>query len=299
MPNRPPLLAPFTRKRIAGLAEEALQRTGAVGTLPTPLDEVQKTLGVAERLPMRQLPKAVEAKKPRAWSRLLGAYWKEERIVFIDEEQVESRRQWTDGHEAAHVMCPWHSEILALDNEDTLFRDLHDVVEAEANYGAGHLVFQGGRFHRQALHDQISIRTPIEMAKLYGASRHATLHYYVEEHPFSVALLVTGRYQLFDGSLPIWRSVESAKFQERHGILSSRLPGGKLFVNESEDAPLAEIIERSRRQTDPPSTVVEIPDFDGKRRKFVAEAFFNNYCHFISVIDQKAARLGQRVRLAS
>jgi hypothetical protein len=299
MAKRPPDLPPFTRRRIAALAEEALRDTGAVGVLPTPLDEVQKTLGILERLPMRQLPKAVAAKKPKAWKRILGAYWKEERVVFIDDEQSESRQQWTDGHEAAHVMCPWHAEILVLDNEDTLFRDLHDLVEAEANFGAGHLVFQGGRFHRRALRDQLSIRTPIEMAAQYGASRHAALHYYVEEHPLPVALLIAGRFPYADGSLPVWRSVESAMFRDRHGSLVSKLPGGRLMLGDGEDAPLAEIIERSRRQTDPPSKVVQIPDFGGRRRKFVAEAFFNGYCHFITVADQKSTRLGQRVRLAS
>jgi ACT domain/IrrE N-terminal-like domain len=141
-----------------------------VGDLPTPLAEVQRTLGVVERISMRNLPAAVEAKKPRAWSRLLGAFWKEERVVFIDEEQGESRRQWTDAHEAVHVMCGWHAEVLRLDNEDTLFKELHDEIEAEANYGAGHLVFQGGRFHRRALADQISIRTPIALSSSYGAS---------------------------------------------------------------------------------------------------------------------------------
>lgn len=299
MPEGSSTPPPFTRRRIASLAEEALQKSGAVDVLPTPLDEVQRTLGVVERVSMRNLPAAVEAKKPSAWSRLLGAFWKEERIVFIDEEQGTSRRQWTDAHEAVHVMCGWHTEILRLDNEDTLFKDLHDRIEGEANYGAGHLVFQGGRFHRRALTDQISIRTPIALSSSYGASRHATLHYYVEEHPFPIALLVAGRYPHADGTLPIWRSVESESFLQRHGRLEQLLPGGKLLVEDGADAPLAEIICRSKLAVDPPNCDVTIPDLDGGERKFIAEAFFNGYCHFVTVADRKATRLGQRVRLAS
>lgn len=299
MPEGDPTPPPFTRRRIAALAEEALQRSGAVNVLPTPLEEVQRTLGVVERVSMRDLPAAVEAKKPSAWSRLLGAFWKEERVVFIDEEQGASRRQWTDAHEAVHVMCEWHTEILRLDNEDTLFRELHDMVESEANFGAGHLVFQGGRFHRRALADQISIRTPIALSSSYGASHHATLHYYVEEHPFPLALLITGRYPRADGTLPVWRSIESDSFLRRHGRLESLLPGGRLSISEGSDAPLAEIVCRSKLATDPPSCEVTIPDVDGRGRKFVAEAFFNGHCHFVTVADRKATRLGQRVRLAS
>lgn len=296
--ERPSGPSPFTRRRIAALAEEALRRSGTVGTLPTPLAAVQHALGV-ERVSTRDLPAAVEAKKPRAWSRILGAFWKEEWVVFIDEEQVASRRQWTDAHEAAHVMCGWHAEVLRLDNEDTLFKEAHDQIEAEAHFGAGHLVFQGGRFHRRALADQISIRTPIALASSYGASRHATLHYYVEEHPYPIALLVTGRYPYSDGTLPIWRSIESRSFLERHGRLEQLLPGRRLSIEDRADAPLAEIVCRSKLAVDPPSCEVTIPDLGGRRRRFVAEAFFNGHCHFVTVSDLKATRLGQRVRLAS
>lgn len=73
------------------------------------------------------LPKALAAKKPPIWSRILGAYWHwhEERVIFIDHDQPEPRQFWTDAHEATHVMCPWHAEVLRLDNEDTLFKRLY------------------------------------------------------------------------------------------------------------------------------------------------------------------------------
>jgi hypothetical protein len=116
---------------------------------------VQEAVGVRERIQMRELPKALAAKKPSFMSRVLGAYWHDERVVFIDPEQPEHRLFWTDAHEGTHAMCPWHAEILRLDNEDTLFKQLYAGIEVEANYGAGHLIFQGGRFHRRALKDQV------------------------------------------------------------------------------------------------------------------------------------------------
>jgi Zn-dependent peptidase ImmA (M78 family) len=292
-------LTPFTREKIARLAEDALRRSQTVGIFPTPIVAVQKSLGVRDRIDMRDLPKALEAKKPRFWSRILGAYWHDERVVFIDREQPEQRQFWTDGHEAAHAMCGWHAEILRLDNEDTLFKRLHPGVEAEANYGAGYLIFQGGRFHREALKDQISMRTPLALCGQYGASRHATLHYYVEHHPYAVALLIAGRYPHADGSIPIWNSVESAEFERRFGRLQDRLPGGKLRIVEGDGAPLAEILRASRTSIDPPSKVVRIPDSDGTHRRFVAEAFFNQRTYFVLVAEEKSTRLGQRVRLAS
>ena len=276
-----------------------MRRSQTVGVFPTPIIAVQQTLGVRDRISMRELPKAIEARKPPAWSRILGAYWYDERVVFIDQEQPEHRRFWTDAHEAGHVMCGWHVPIMRLDNEDTLFKDLHQGVEAEANFGAGYLIFQGGRFHREALKDQISMRTPLALAAQYGASRHATLHYYVEHHPDAVALLIAGRYRQADGSIPIWNSVESADFERRFGRLHDHLPGGKLCILDDASAPFADILKASHTSTDPPRKIVGLCDTGGTPRLFVAEAFFNQWTHFVLVAERRATRLGRRVRLAS
>lgn len=292
-------LPAFTREKIARLAEDALRRSQTVGVFPTPIVAVQQTLGVRDRVSMRDLPRVIEARKPAIWSRILGAYWYDERVVFVDQEQPEHRRFWTDAHEASHAMCGWHAPILRLDNEDTLFKHLHAGVEAEANFGAGYLIFQGGRFHREALKDQISMRTPLALAAQYGASRHATLHYYVEHHPYAVALLVAGRYPHADGSIPIWNSIESGDFERRFGHLHEHLPDGKLRFLDSASAPFADILQASHTSTDPPSKIVGFLDTDGTSRPFVAEAFFNQRTHFVLVAERRATRLGRRVRLAS
>lgn len=290
-------LTPFTRRRIARLAEDALRRAEVVGVFPTPMEAVQRAAGVRERIDINELPPELKAQKPRAWKRILGALWFGERTVFIDTSEPEPRQLFTDGHEAMHAICEWHGEALKLDNEDSLFREVRAQIEAEANFGAGHLIFQGGRFHRRALEDQVSIRTPMVLAREYGASRHAALHHYVDEHPDTVGLLVAGRYPYCDGTLPIWRSVESREFLRRFGRLRHLLPDGRLVINDN-SAPLAEVIQASRTALDPPSTVVGIPDGDGSKIPFVAEAFFNGHCHFVFVAERVARRFGRRVRLA-
>lgn len=292
-------LRQFTRRRVAGLAEDALRQAGVVGVLPTPMDAVQRVVGVRERIDMSELPQDLAAQKPAGWKRVLGALWFKERVVFIDGTEPDMRQLFTDGHEAAHAMCDWHEAILRMDNEDTLFRQLHAGIEAEANFGSSYLIFQGGRFHRRALRDQVSIRAPLALADRYGASRHATLHYYAELHPDPVALLIAGRRIRHDGTIPIWRSVESPSFLKRFGRLRDRLPDGILGAVEGDSAPLAEIITASRRAVDPPSKRVGIPDGDGTKVPFVAEAFYNQHCQFVLVTEEKARRLGRRLRLAS
>lgn len=266
--------------------------------VPTPIEAVQEAVGVRERLEIDDLPALDEAKRPSFLKRVLGAFWYQERTVFIDTTQAEPRVLFTDAHETTHAMCDWHEPVLLLDTEDELFRQLAPGIEAEANFGAGHVIFQGARFHRRALEEQVSIRAPLRLAREYGASRHAALHYYVQEHPDAVAMLVAGRYPHCDSTLPIFRSVESVSFLERFGRLRDRLPGGQLSLVENEQGPLADIVSAARLAVDPPSKTIAIPDNGGTRRAFVAEAFFNGYTTLIFVAERKARRLGQRVRLA-
>ena len=296
-----PALTTFTRQRISQLAEDALRRADVAGVFPTPLEAVQGVLDIRDRIDVAGLPDVVRASKPSLAKRVLGAVWFEEKTVFIDMSQSEPRRRFTDAHEAVHVMCPWHEKTLALlDTEDELVRRTALApIEIEANFGAGHLIFQGGRFHRHALEDQVSIRAPLALADSYGASRNAAVHYYAQEHPDAVALLVAGLRTNGDGSLPVWRSVESKSFGERFGRLADLLPGRRLRVVEGADAPLAGILREARLAVDPPQTDISLPDLGGRSRRFVAEAFHNTYVNLVLVSERSARRLGRRSRLAS
>lgn len=294
-------LSPFTRQRVAQLAEHALRDAGVVGELPTPMEAIHAAAGVEEVLDMSDLPKEIAARKPRFWKRILGATWFSERTVFIDRSEPNVRQRFTDGHEATHAICPWHEPALRLllDSEQTLMGRSNSPIEIEADYGSSYLIFQGGRFHRKALRDQVSLRTPIGMAEDYAASRHAAAHYYVEEHPDAVALVVAGRYPRANGTVPVWHSIESRRFLRQFGRFEDHLPNGALSIVEGDTGPLADIVNEARTALDPPSKNVGLTDKGGSQRLFVAEAFFNGYCYFVFVADEKARRLGRRARLAS
>jgi hypothetical protein len=114
-------LPAFTRQRIAGLAETAMQQAGVIGVFPTPMDGVREAVGVTQVIDVSELPPDLAAKKPPAWRRILGAMWFDERIVFIDRSEPGARVHWTDAHEATHAMCAWHEQSLLLDSDETLF----------------------------------------------------------------------------------------------------------------------------------------------------------------------------------
>lgn len=300
MTDEPP--SAFTGQRVHKLAEAALQRADVVGEFPTPMLAVQQALDIHHRIDVASLPDEIRATKPSVLKRILGAVWFQERTVFMDTSQSEPRQLFTDAHEASHVMCPWHAQTLAvIDTEDELVRRTSlELLEAEANLGAGALIFQGGRFHRHALEGQVSIRAPLELARHYGASRTAAVHYYAQEHPDAVALLVAGRFCQHDGAVPVWRSVESPTFAKRFGRLTDLLPSGRLrVIGDGPDAPLAGIIQQARLAVDPPQVDLSVPDRDQTQHPFIAEAFYNQHVNLVLVTEKRARRLGRRARLAS
>lgn len=241
----------YTRRRIAGLCADALRRSGALGVLPTPLEAVHELAGVG----LERLPVAGPLRE-----RVLGAVWFEERALFVRAGQSAARRRFTEAHETAHLLCPWHAAALRVDTADEL-SGFAEGLEAEANYGAGQLIFQGDRFARDAAAHERSLRTPFALAGVYGASRHAAAYHYAESHADAMALVVAGRWPDATGRLPIWRTVASPAFARRVPPLEA-------------DGPLGEAIEAARSTNEPVETTV-----GGLR----AEVANNRHCHLVLI----------------
>jgi hypothetical protein len=273
------------------VAESLLQRAGVVGILPTPMAAVRRAAGIRERRDVAEMPPELAARKPPRWERILGAIWFEERISYVDLSERPARIAFTDAHEAIHAACGWHEATLRLDNKDTLDGRVREIIEAEANHGAPYLIFQGHRFFERALDEPVLIDTPMNLAAEYGASRHAALHYYTQGHPDAVGLIVAGRYPRA-GGLPVWNTVESEIFRERFGDLLGLFPSGGMPVRDPDTA-FGDICLASRTSLKPPSKTVQLVDRDGEIHDFVAEAFFNQHCHLVFLVEQRVRKQGR------
>jgi hypothetical protein len=226
-------LSPFTKARVERECDAALRRAGVVGVLPTPLEAVQAAAGIRTRVPIARVDSAAAIDEGLR-ARLLGALWFEERALFIDESQSPPRRRFTEAHEIVHALCPWHAGALRLDTADELFGRITRGIEAEANYGASRLIFQGAAFAAQAADAEPSLRTAFALAGAFGASRHAAAHEYTETHERPLALLVAGRWPTREGRLPVWRSVESPSFTARYGpVRPAELDARRLPLDEA------------------------------------------------------------------
>lgn len=268
--------APFTHARIEAIAERALEQAGVLGVLPTPLEALHPVAGIRALEAMPALPDRVRTAGRRR--ELLGALWFEERAIFLDERQSAPRRRFTEAHELMHALCPWHEAVLREDTRDELFRATVDQIEAEANLGAAMLLFQGRHFAARVARERPSIGTPLALAKEYGASVHAALHHYVLTHAAALALLVVGRFPRRDGSLPVWRSIESRRFLQRFDRAAAATPEGLL-----PGSPLRELVEAARRTSDPPVARLPWTDPRGRVRRVRAHAHDNRHAFLVLV----------------
>ncbi len=295
-------LSEYTQRRVAGDMATLLQRAGVVGVVPTPLDIVGQAAGIEEVLDVGELPPKLLANKPSFLRRVVGALIYSDEIAFVDRSTTASRGRFIEAHEISHRALAWHrgSHQLRLDDEGRISRDTEEELEAEANHGAAHLLFQGVRFNEEALGYQISLRAPLLLAARWGTSIHAAIWHYVEYHPDPVALAVAGSITRANGTVPIWSVLESNKFRRRYGRFASWFPAAALSVGETSDvAPLGQIAHRARQGEDLPS--IELRQLlDGSVAKFTAEAFYNQRSLFLMVRPKsRQMSLGRGIQLAA
>jgi hypothetical protein len=164
----------LARRQIVALTDSALRNAGVTGIIPTPLDVVAKAAGITEIVDISRLPRDIEARKPPALKRILGALLHRERVALVDRSQPEPRARLTEAHEIGHQIIPWHQAAFQLDDEERLLGRTRDQLEREAYLAGGHLIFQGEHFWGRALDYQVSIGTPVALAPEYGATSCTT-----------------------------------------------------------------------------------------------------------------------------
>jgi hypothetical protein len=77
----------------------------------------------------------------------LDAFWvPASRRIMLDDAVPQPKHRWIESHEITHSVTEWHKDFLLGDNNLTLDPICRATIEAEANYGAGRLLFMSDRF---------------------------------------------------------------------------------------------------------------------------------------------------------
>lgn len=91
-----------------------------------------------------------------------------QRRIFIDDQLPDLKHRHIQAHEIIHDITPWHQSLLLGDNEISLNPYCHQMMEAEANYGARQLMFLVNRFTQEVRDSPLSWSLLQSMSKAFG-----------------------------------------------------------------------------------------------------------------------------------
>lgn len=200
--------------------------------------------------------------------RLRGMLFWDQNRILLDSEQHPGKFRWAEGHEIGHKLSFWHQSYLLGDSRSELNPTCHAIIEAEANYAAGQLLFLQERFVRELMSLPISMDSLKIHKKRFGNSNASTLFRMVEQYAGPQPLLgIVSEHPHwlpddFDHCDPCRHVIESPAFRAK-------------FSNTTE-IQLFEILTRvcNRRSGGPLGTEeIELIDNNGERHEFVFESF--------------------------
>lgn len=205
---------------------------------------------------------------------LRGLYLPDRKRILVDSGLPSVKQRWTEAHEIAHSLIPWHQGLLMGDPISTLSPECREETEAEANFGASELLFLGGRFESEIKDRDLKMSTVRDLSKLFGNSLTATLWRVVEltfpDRPM-VGAVTKKPSQLL--GLSITENLEACRyllrsraFFERFGELSAEalLRLLQVYCRDKRGGPLGE-------------ATVRIRDRSGAPQLFHFETFWNSH----------------------
>lgn len=266
-------------KRASRLLDEA----GAWDRFPIPIDDILAAANVkvashsmfdAGNIIAYLKGKAASAGAniKSAISKVWGLYDAGDNLIHIDSTVVEARQTFLKLHETGHHDIPTHKKLFRFfqDCEKTLAPEIADQFEREANNFARFALFKGDAFMRHAADHPFEIRTPLKLAKKFGASVYASVREFARTNARACAVYVLEPVEFVegDGFRARVRRVElSPSFREQFGDVEDSV------VTPSH--PLGALVPLGRKMTRP--TTLTLLDVNGDEHECVGEAFDTTY----------------------
>lgn len=235
LPKKQLIISPDTAPELISLADRALRRAGAVGKLPTPVEDLIRAAnitsesdpeGVVSRF-LSTLNAQSRAIFESAMQKMRGIADLRERAIYVPSDKA-PRELFASAHEFGHEEIPWHHVItddvaaFYTDDDFSLGPNVQEKFDIEANFFASEIIFQGDRFAARAKDYKPSFDAVFLLAELHGASRQATLRRYVEAQDEILAAVsyLPNRYVVDDHGFPPLRAPRlfgSPKFVHKYG----------------------------------------------------------------------------------
>jgi len=218
---------PTSSKDIEDVAFDVLKQSKTLGVFPTPVNKIVQfsELKINNHQDLSSIPKNYAGKTSellkKALRKLNGVLDRKEKTIYINPNQIESRKSFVKLHEVGHEALPWQREMYELIEEDdlTISLDTDDEFESEANYFASSVLFQLDRFEEEMNKLPLEIGSPMQLAKMFGGSNHATLRRYVEHSNKRCALLILKDASIKDMNCGVRNYFQSDSFYKEFGRL--------------------------------------------------------------------------------
>lgn len=272
-------LNPRELRAVEERARNLLNRASAWETFPTPIDGILSAAAVKVapssafdpgRIIAYLRNKTADAARQlkSAISKVLGLYDADEHVIHIDDTVVESKQNFLKLHETGHHELPTHRKLFRLfqDCEKTLAADIADQFEREANNFARFVLFQGDTYARCAADCAFEIKTPIKLARKFGASVYAAAREFARTNHRACVVYVLEPIEFVegDGARARVRRIEpSPSYRDQFGCPTDAIVTVDHF--------LGPVLPIGRKMTRP--TSLAITDLNGERHECVAEAF--------------------------
>lgn len=195
--------------------------------------------------------------------------------ILIDSDLPDIKKRWAEAHEISHDLLDWHKDYMYGDSELELLPSCQDMMEAEANLGAGLLLFP-----RYYLNDFLSGKDPLmsvaeKMAEDSGNSITAAGWRIAEHSTRPTFFMMCDSGTLKDATLK--HVAVSRTFEERFGhILPSQL--------------FTILKQNARRARGGPLGTFTYPlrDAEGRPHEFVIDVFGNGGHSILALGHTKA-----------
>jgi hypothetical protein len=113
--------------------------------------------------------------------------------ILLDQDQHPLKLRWNEAHEISHGVTPWHVAYALGDDGTTLSPQCQEAIEAEANWGAGRLLFPTKVLLDLASGVRPSLKLVGIVEKQFGNTKTSTLWRVVENSEF-LAFGVVGEH---------------------------------------------------------------------------------------------------------
>jgi hypothetical protein len=187
--------------------------------------------------------------------------------IYIDAKVPELKKRWYESHEIAHSLIPWHADYALGDDRATLSQACHQIIEAEANYGAGRLLYPAKEFAEVSRGSELSLASVRQVAKHFGNTITSSLWRNIE-HTDEIAFAVVGAHPRHpsDGKSIAEYFIRSKEFAKRFSN-----------ITDQDVAVWIKTICGFRKTGPLGNSEIILPDLNSERHVFSIEVFGNGY----------------------